>query len=455
VLLAGLEVAVPGGDQGAEWAGRLLRDLGASRAPARSTALRVGRVDTPTHAASPVEDWARSGIVALTGRRGGRPLLPPGIAATAARGAALAVESLSALAGDRVRVDGPALLGERAALLGLRRRGAVSARGGSRILRARDGWVALTLARPHDLAALPAVVERPTAGDPWTAAAAWSRGTAAAEAAERAQLLSVGAAELPDFPPHCRWVRHLAEAPVRPRRSPPLVVDLTSLWAGPLCANLLALAGCRVVQVESRSRPDRTRSSSPAFFDLMHAGHERVTLDLETRRGVDALRRLLEQADLVLESSRPRALVQLGISAEEIVRATGAAWVSLTAYGRDSNWQNRVGFGDDVACAAGLTARDESGPVFCGDAIADPLAGLHAAVVALAAVVSERGGLLNVSMRDVVAATLPPDRPAISQAAVRDRRGWALDTETGRVLLEPPRARLPVGRRVPSTSGTA
>jgi crotonobetainyl-CoA:carnitine CoA-transferase CaiB-like acyl-CoA transferase len=210
-----------------------------------------------------------------------------------------------------------------------------------------------------------------------------------------------------------------------------------------------------VVQVESRSRPDRTRSSSPAFFDLIHAGHERVTLDLETKPGVGALWRLLEEADVVLESSRPRALVQLGISAEEVVRATGAAWVSITAYGRDSRWQNRVGFGDDVACAAGLTARDESGPVFCGDAIADPLAGLHAAVVALAAVVSGRGGLFNVSMRDVVAATLPFQGPTLSRAAVGDPRGWALDTEAGRVLLEPPRARPPVGRRVLSTGGTA
>ena len=52
--------------------------------------------------------------------------------------------------------------------------------------------------------------------------------------------------------------------------------------------------------------------------------------------------------------------------------------VSITAFGRDSN---RIGFGDDVAAAAGLVALDDAGdPVFCGDAIADPLTGLTAVV---------------------------------------------------------------------------
>ena len=69
-----------------------------------------------------------------------------------------------------------------------------------------------------------------------------------------------------------------------------LVVDLSALWSGPLCAHLLTLAGARVVKVESASRLDGARRGPPAFFDLLHAGQESVVLDLPTER--DRLRHL-------------------------------------------------------------------------------------------------------------------------------------------------------------------
>jgi crotonobetainyl-CoA:carnitine CoA-transferase CaiB-like acyl-CoA transferase len=178
----------------------------------------------------------------------------------------------------------------------------------------------------------------------------------------------------------------------------------------------------------------------------MHAGHESVAIPLQTAAGVDTLRALLTVADVVLESSRPRALTQLGLSAEEIVGVSGGAWISITAYGRSTAWSNRVGFGDDVACAAGLTARDSSGaPVFCGDAIADPLAGLHAAVVALAAIATGRGGLFALSMRDLAAATLPASLP-IAPRALRTSYGWTLATTHGPVEIGRPCARPRWGR---------
>ncbi len=185
--------------------------------------------------------------------------------------------------------------------------------------------------------------------------------------------------------------------PRRGRSKHPVVVDLTALWAGPLCARLLGLAGAAVIKVEDVARPDGARYGTPAFFDLMHAGHEFVAIDFG--RDGDRLVELVASADVVLEASRPRALRQLGLDAAEYVR-TGTIWVSITAYGRGVGDELRVGFGDDVAAGAGLVTWLDSVPVPVGDAIADPLAGVHAAAAAIVALHAGQGSLVDVSMHD-------------------------------------------------------
>jgi crotonobetainyl-CoA:carnitine CoA-transferase CaiB-like acyl-CoA transferase len=184
-----------------------------------------------------------------------------------------------------------------------------------------------------------------------------------------------------------------------------LVVDLSSMWAGPVCAHLLGRAGARVIKVESATRPDGARAGVPAFFAWLHAGHESVSLALDTAGGRAALARLVERADVVIEASRPRALRQLGIDAERVVAAhPGRTWVSITGYGRSDGPLERAAFGDDAAVAGGLVAYDDAGaPVFAADAVADPLTGLHAALGALVAIEAGGGVIVDVAMRDVAA----------------------------------------------------
>ena len=160
-----------------------------------------------------------------------------------------------------------------------------------------------------------------------------------------------------------------------------LVVDLSSLWAGPLCAKLLGESGCRVVKVEAADRPDGARAGNPHFFDWLHSGHQSVVLDFGTRQGSELLRALIARADVIIEASRPRALAALGIEAEQVVATgKGKIWLSITGYGRKGAAADRVAFGDDAGVAAGLVAWDPTGrPVFCGDAVADPVVGMEAA----------------------------------------------------------------------------
>lgn len=330
----------------------------------------------------------------LTGRADGLPLVAPdGI-----------VERILGL-GAPLGVDTLALLGERAAAAGFTRGGDVSCGGATRLLPARDGWLAVCLARHDDVGLVPAWLELDAIDDdPWAVVAATVAERPAADVADRAAWLGlpvsqVGSTAADGDPVEATRLR---ERTVR-RGVPPLVVDLSSLWAGPLCARLLGERGARVVKVESVHRPDGARRGPPAFYDWLHAGHESIVLDLRSPAGVQELERLLCSADVVIEASRPRALEQLGIDAPPIVDVGPDVWVSITGHGRQGPGRDRVAFGDDAAAAGDLVAHDERGPCFVADAVADPLTGVAAAAAAVVALAAGGGWLLDVAMSRVAA----------------------------------------------------
>jgi hypothetical protein len=342
----------------------------------------VGSAASATLAAT-IAEWASSGAMALTGRRSGPALLHPAPAATAMARLAALFSDRSARLGRRVDVDGPALLGERAAVAGHTRQGDVSCGGTCRLWRAADGWVALSLARDEDIELIPAWLEREVDAGRDAALAAAISARSAAALSERAGWLGLPCAALGEATTGTLPAYELGTADAIASLDGLVVVDLSSLWAGPLCTQLLAAAGATVVKVESTSRPDGARRGPKRFFDLMHAGKESVGIDLATHRGHAALAGLLDRADVVVEASRPRALEQMGIDAAGLV-STGRArvWLSITAHGRFAQ-PMRVGFGDDAAVAGRLVAWDAKGLVFAADAIADPITGLATAVAVL------------------------------------------------------------------------
>lgn len=365
------------------------------------------------------EVWAASGAMALTGRAEGPPALGPG------RPAAYVREHLDALGLPAVVLGG--LLGERAAYARLSRRGPWSCGGAMRVLPTADGHLALSLARPEDLDLVPALVEDDTAEGPWESITRWAGRTCGEEAERRLHLLGLPGGRV--GPPGAAGPPPSA---VRMPDRPVTVLDLTGLWAGPLATHLLHLLGARVVKVESRHRPDGARRGSPAFFSLLNRGKEHVILDLP--REIARLRDLALSADVVVESSRPRALAQLGLDAAEVV-AAGTSWVSITARGRDSD---TIGFGDDVAACAGHVVPDGADLLPAGDALADPLSGVRTAWACVEAL----GGparLVEVSMLDVAreaaAGGIPEHR--VEQVAGT----WWLETASGRWPVEAPRER--------------
>jgi hypothetical protein len=302
-----------------------------------------------------------------------------------------AVERLSVRAG----VDTAALLGERVAINGCAGSGRTSCNGTCRLVPAADGWVAASLPRPEDVELLPA----------WLGAASLEEGIAgmpAAEAVERGRLLGLPVAQPGERRPgHLYETTRLGDA--APLTRPPLVVDLSSLWAGPLCTRILAERGARVIKVESTARPDGARGV-PAFFALLNAGKEFVTVAFTAA----ALLPLLQKADVVVEGSRPRALEQLGIDAAAVASEGPQVWVSITGHGRGSSQRDWVGFGDDAAVAGGLLGWRGAEPHFIGDAVADPLTGIAAAGAVIDLLASGGRWLVDCSLAGVAAHVAGP-----------------------------------------------
>ena len=320
--------------------------------------------------------------------------LVPRLAALAER-----VERGAVAVGGVLRLDPFERLTERAGALGLSRRGRTSCGGATRLLRTADGWIALSLARPEDVDLVPAWLESDGDDVAWDAIARSVSSRPGRELVRRGVLVGLPIADAPGGPraERRRRPRRLPSRACRaiPRRStvrPPghravedtVVVDLSSLWAGPLCGALLAECGFRVVKVESTRRPDGARGGSPAFFDRMNGQKRSVALDLRTPDGTRVLQRLLDHADVVIEASRPRALAQLGIDPLQLVASGPRVWVSITGHGYRGESGLRTGFGDDAAVAGGLVVWEGQDPYFCCDAVADPISGLTAAAAVLA-----------------------------------------------------------------------
>lgn len=300
-----------------------------------------------------------------------------------------------------VDIDIEELLGGRAAMLGLSAGGQVSAGGATRLLPGHDGWCALTLSRPDDIDAVPALVERDHIGaDPWPAVRHGVRRLGVSAFAERARLLGLPVGVLGETRPgSIRW-RRLGDRLPRPAWTDLLVADLSSMWAGPLCGALLARAGATVVKVETAARPDGTRSGPAAFFDWING--EKLSYGVDFAEP-EVLRRLLRVADVVIESSRPGALERHGVGVADLGPRDGGVWIRITGHGTDGERGGWVAFGDDAAVSGGLVGGRERAPQFCGDALADPLTGLHATRAVLRCL--ERGGgeVADISMAAVAA----------------------------------------------------
>jgi crotonobetainyl-CoA:carnitine CoA-transferase CaiB-like acyl-CoA transferase len=172
------------------------------------------------------------------------------------------------------------------------------------------------------------------------------------------------------------------------------VVDVTTSLAGPYCTEVLAALGADVVKIEPPGVGDEARTWGPPFwgsestiFLTVNAGKRSVCVDL--RRGREVVHRVVDRADVFVQSLRPGLAEERGLGAEELrARNPRLVYCSIRSFGRTGPWRNRPGY-DPLAQAAGgiISVTGEPGRqgVRAGISVADQGTGMWAALGILAA----------------------------------------------------------------------
>ncbi len=180
------------------------------------------------------------------------------------------------------------------------------------------------------------------------------------------------------------------------------VADFTAFWAGPFATQFLGALGADVVKVEGVRRPDGMRFSAgrPPTWDqwwewgpvfLCSNNNKRgISIELGTDAGRAAALKLIAASDLVIENFSPRVMENFDLQWDAVSAANPhAVMVRMPAFGLDGPWRDRVGFAQTMEQATGMAwiTGHAEGPPVIPRGVCDPIAGLHAAFAAVAALV--------------------------------------------------------------------
>jgi crotonobetainyl-CoA:carnitine CoA-transferase CaiB-like acyl-CoA transferase len=176
------------------------------------------------------------------------------------------------------------------------------------------------------------------------------------------------------------------------------VLDLATLFAGPLAATLLGDFGADVVKVEHPTKPDPSRGHGPAkdgvglWWKLLGRNKRNITLDLSAPRGRDTLLRLARDADVVVENFRPGTLERWGLGWAALSAANPRLVLArVTGFGQVGPYARRPGFGtlaEAMSGFAAVTGEPDAPPTLPPFGLADSIAALataYAVMTALAA----------------------------------------------------------------------
>jgi crotonobetainyl-CoA:carnitine CoA-transferase CaiB-like acyl-CoA transferase len=194
------------------------------------------------------------------------------------------------------------------------------------------------------------------------------------------------------------------------------VVDVTSSLAGPYCTEILAALGAGVVKVEHPERGDEARAWGPPFWEgasvMFYAANlSKRSLALDLKRGRDVLLRLVEKADVFIQSLRPGTAQRLGFGAEQLhARNPGLVYCDIGAFGRAGPLRERPGYDPLLQAFGGImSVTGETGRpgVRVGTSVVDQGTGMWAALGILAALNAGGGRTVDVSLFETAVALLP------------------------------------------------
>jgi crotonobetainyl-CoA:carnitine CoA-transferase CaiB-like acyl-CoA transferase len=171
------------------------------------------------------------------------------------------------------------------------------------------------------------------------------------------------------------------------------VLDLTRVRAGPTCVRQLADWGANVIKVELPPDPEAGEGMGGpregSDFQNLHRNKRSMTLNLKSKEGLAAFKRMVKKADVVVENFRPDVKRRLGIDYKTLSRINPKlVYGSISGFGQSGPYANRPGF-DQIAQGMGglmsITGLPGQGPVRVGIPVADLCAGLFCALGILVA----------------------------------------------------------------------
>lgn len=202
------------------------------------------------------------------------------------------------------------------------------------------------------------------------------------------------------------------------------VVELARILAGPWAGQTLADLGAEVTKVESPEGDDTRRWGPPfieregdcsaAYFHAANRGKKSVVCDFRTPEGQELVRRLVAEADVLIENFKVGGLAKYGLDFETLRDVNPRLiYCSITGFGQDGPYAHRAGYDFIIQGMAGLmsvTGEAEGQPQKVGVAVTDIFTGIYAATAILAALHQRQstgiGQHIDMALMDVAAATM-------------------------------------------------
>ena len=193
------------------------------------------------------------------------------------------------------------------------------------------------------------------------------------------------------------------------------IIDFSKALAGPYCTMLLSDMGAEVIKVEMPGKGDDSRGWGPpfvegeaAYFMSINRNKKSITLNLKDNKAREIAFKLIEKADVVLETNRPGVMKKLGLDYESVKAANpGIIYASISGFGQTGPYSKRPGFDQVIqgyGGIMGLTGEKGGGPLKVGIAVTDIATGMFAAIGILSALynrqVTGKGQYVDASMLD-------------------------------------------------------
>ncbi|MFB6676872.1 CaiB/BaiF CoA transferase family protein [Streptomyces sp. NPDC056390] len=200
------------------------------------------------------------------------------------------------------------------------------------------------------------------------------------------------------------------------------VLDLATLFAGPLAATMLGDFGADVIKVEHPRKPDPSRGHGPSkdgvglWWKLLGRNKRNITLDLSTPGGREILLKLVADADVLIENFRPGTLEKWNLGWEELNAANPRLVLTrVTAFGQFGPYSRRPGFGtlaEAMSGFAALTGEPDGPPTLPPFGLADSIAALSTSYAVMAALQGRertgRGQVVDMAIIEPMLTVLGP-----------------------------------------------